>query len=62
MPFIIRENREFWCHRCKKNVVLEPKMWCDICPGCRVELKPRMKEDFDEVSEAEYTCRMRSSE
>lgn len=50
---IIRENRKLWCHKCKKEVVLQPKMWCDICPECSVELKPRMPQDFEEISDEE---------
>jgi predicted amidophosphoribosyltransferase len=54
MPFIIREKRKLWCHRCKKEVLLQPKRRCDLCACCGRELKPRMKQDFDEVSQEEY--------
>lgn len=59
MPLIIRENRKLWCHKCKKEVLLKPKMWDDLCASCGITLKPRMKQDFDEVSQEEYDRRMR---
>ena len=59
MPYIIRENRRLWCHKCQKEVLLKAHMWDDLCAACEVMLKPRMKEDFDEVSDAEYARRMK---
>lgn len=53
MRKVIKEDRRFWCHRCQKEVILMPKMSCDICPECSVELKPRMPQDFEEISDEE---------
>jgi len=60
MPYIIRENRKLWCHKCKKEVLLKAHMWDDLCGACGTTLKPRMKEDFDEVTDEEYARRKKS--
>jgi len=59
MRKIIKDNRRLWCHKCKKEVLLSPHMWDDICSECSATLKPRMAQDFEEVSDEEYERRMR---
>ena len=62
MRKIIKANRRLWCHKCKKEVLLSPHLWADICSECSATLKPRMDQDFEEVSDEEYARRMRQPE
>ena len=54
MPKILKSDRWFWCHSCKKEVLLEAHMWEDLCGECRIVLKPRIDQDFIEVTQEEY--------
>ena len=58
MKRILIDNRRLWCHRCNKEVLLQPKLWEDICSECSATLKPRMSQDFEEVTDEEYERRM----
>jgi DNA-directed RNA polymerase subunit RPC12/RpoP len=57
MRKVIIPNRKYWCHRCRKEVLLSPHLWEDICSECQTELKPRLDEDFEEITEEEYQKR-----
>lgn len=62
MKSILRDNRTHWCPECKKEVGLEAHMLEDLCEECRLVLKGRVPEDFEEVSDEEYERIMREHE
>jgi hypothetical protein len=59
MKSILREHRKLWCPSCKKEVALEPHLSEDLCDACRLVLKGRSPEDFEQVSDEEYERRVK---
>jgi hypothetical protein len=62
MASILRDGRTHWCPQCKKQVRLEVHMMEDLCENCRLVVKYREKEDFEEVSDEEYERREREAQ